>query len=380
MKNRYFATAARGLEPLVVQELEQLGAKDIKPGFAGVSFTGDRSLLYRVNLWGRVPFRVLQQIGTKDSRDARQLYSGIQSIDWSQYLSPDQTFAVRATGKNSQLNHTHYTALQVKNAVVDQQRQQFGHRSDVDIDVPDLQINVHIGKDDPKRGSRATISLDSTGESLHRRGYRPAMGAAPLKETLAAALLRLADWTPDQPFLDPLCGSGTLPIEAARRALNIAPGLGRRFAFEQWPDFDAPLWDALQEEARRQQRQRLDIPIVGSDRDGAVIAQAQTNARLGGVAGQVVLQVCDLMDMMPPADQGVIICNPPYGERIGTVEMLRPFYKQLGDVLKQRCRGWTAYVLCGNTQLAKYIGLRASRRIPVFNGGIECRLLRYELY
>ncbi|MEO0410018.1 MAG: THUMP domain-containing protein [Cyanobacteria bacterium P01_A01_bin.135] len=377
--HRYFATAARGLEPLVAQELTQLGAQNVKPGFAGVSFTGDRALLYRVNLWGRLPFRVLQQIGTRPSQDARQLYQGIQAIDWSQYLTPDQTFAVRATGKNQQLNHTHFTALQVKNAVVDQQRRQFGARSDVEIDAPDLQINVHIGKDTPK-GSRATVSLDSTGESLHRRGYRPAVGAAPLKETLAAALLRLAGWTPDQPFLDPLCGSGTLPIEAARQALNLAPGLGRSFAFETWPDFDPELWEQQQAEARAQQRHRLDIPVVGSDRDGEVIQQAQHNAQLAGVADHITLLERDLVNLTPPADHGVIICNPPYGDRLGTLEMLRPFYKQLGDTFKQRCRGWTAYVLCGNTDLAKHIGLRASRRIPVFNGSIECRLLRYELY
>ncbi|MGB3615621.1 MAG: THUMP domain-containing protein, partial [Elainellaceae cyanobacterium] len=192
---RYFATAARGLEPLVAEELKQLGAEAVEPGFAGVGFEGDRALLYRVNLWGRLPFRVLLQLAEQGSRDAKQLYRGVQTIDWSQYLTPDQTFAVRATGKNRQLNHTHFTALQVKNAIVDQQRRQCGERSSIDTDAPDLQVNVHIGSD------RATISLDSTGESLHRRGYRPAMGDAPLKETLAAALLKLADWTPEQPFL-----------------------------------------------------------------------------------------------------------------------------------------------------------------------------------
>jgi len=380
---RYFATAARGLEPLVAEELKQLGAKAVEPGFAGVGFEGDRALLYRVNLWGRLPFRVLLQLAEQGSRDAKQLYRGIQTIDWSQYLTPDQTFAVRATGKNRQLNHTHFTALQVKNAIVDQQRQQYGERSSIDTEAPDLQVNVHIGGDGSSRsskGPRATISLDSTGESLHRRGYRPAMGEAPLKETLAAALLKLADWTPEQPFLDPLCGSGTLPIEAARQALNIAPGLGRTFAFQRWSDFDAALWDQQQDEAHMEQRSAAAAPIVGSDRDGAVIQQAQSNAAMAGVAESITLQQKALLDMTPPTDHGIIICNPPYGERIGTVEMLIPFYKQLGDVLKQRCRGWTAYVLCGNMALAKHIGLRASRRIPVLNGGIDCRLLRYELY
>ncbi|MGF1514758.1 MAG: class I SAM-dependent RNA methyltransferase [Elainellaceae cyanobacterium] len=371
---RYFATTARGLEPLVVQELQQLGAEAVEPGFAGVAFEGDRALLYRVNLWGRIPFRVLVQLAQQGSRDAQQLYGAVQTIDWAQYLRPEQTFSVRATGKNRQLNHSHFTALQVKNAIVDQQRQRLGQRSSVDTEDPDLRINVHIS------GDRATISLDSTGESLHRRGYRPAMGQAPLKETLAAALLQLARWTPDQPFLDPLCGSGTLPIEAARQALQIAPGLERDFAFQRWPDFDAALWQQLQQDAQQRQRETLDAPVVGSDRDGTVIQQAQDNAALSGVADQVSLRQQALSELVPPADHGVIICNPPYGERIGEADELGPFYKQLGDVLKQRCRGWTAYVLCGNMTLAKQIGLRPSRRIPIFNGGIDCRLLRYELY
>ncbi|MGF1535770.1 MAG: class I SAM-dependent RNA methyltransferase [Elainellaceae cyanobacterium] len=380
---RYFATTARGLEPLVAQELQQLGASAIEPGFAGVSFEGDRALLYRVNLWGRIPFRVLLHLSEQGCRDGAQLYGAVQTVDWGNYLTPEQTFSVRATGKNRQLNHSHFTALQVKNAIVDQQRQQFGHRSSIDTQDPDVRINVHIhgdGPSGPAQGQRVTISLDSTGESLHRRGYRPAVGQAPLKETLAAALLQLAEWTPDQPFLDPLCGSGTLPIEAARQALQIAPGLGRDFAFQRWPDFDASLWQQQRQEAEQQRCRSVDIPIVGSDRDGSVIQQAQSNAALAGVADQVTLLVQALSELVPPADHGVIICNPPYGERLGEADQLGPFYKQLGDVLKQRCRGWTAYVLCGNLTLAKRIGLRPSRRIPVFNGSIECRLLRYELY
>ncbi len=378
--HRYFATTARGLEPLVAQELQQLGAEAVEPGFAGVRFAGDRALLYRVNLWGRIPFRVLLNLAERGCRDAQQLYGAVQTVDWASYLAPEQTFAVRATGKSRQLNHSHFTALQVKNAIVDQQRQQFGERSSIDTEDPDVRINVHISGDGPGRASRATISLDSTGESLHRRGYRPAMGQAPLKETLAAALLQLAAWTPDQPFLDPLCGSGTLPIEAARQALCIAPGLDRNFAFERWPDFDAELWQQQREQAQQQRRNSLEAPIVGSDGDDEVIQQAQGNAERAEVEDCITLRQQALSDLTPPADHGIIICNPPYGERIGEAEALEPFYKQLGDVLKQRCQGWTAYVLCGNLALAKKIGLRPSRRIPVSNGGIDCRLLRYELY
>ncbi|HEY9647084.1 MAG TPA: class I SAM-dependent RNA methyltransferase, partial [Chroococcidiopsis sp.] len=224
--NQYFATVARGLEPLAAQELEQLGAHAVEPGFCGVAFAGDRTLLYRVNLWARLPFRILMTLRTFPCRDAEDLYRGIQKIDWSQYLTPDMTLAVNATGKSEQLNHTHFTALQVKKAIVEQQQSQTGDRSNVELQSPDLQVSVHIERD------HCTVSLDSSGQSLHRRGYRPAVGAAPLKESLAAALIQLSGWQPEQMFYDPLCGSGTLPLEACLKALNIAPGLFReRFGF-----------------------------------------------------------------------------------------------------------------------------------------------------
>ncbi len=257
--NQYFATVARGLEPLLVQELEQLGAKDVEPGFCGATFWGDRPLLYRVNLWARLPFRILLQVDEFDCVSGDDLFVGIQHIDWSQYLKPDNTLAVSATGKTAELNHTHFTALQVKNAIVHQQNQDFGERSDVDTRSPDLRVNVHLHDD------RATVSLDSSGDSLHRRGYRPAVGAAPLKESLAAALIQLSGWEPDQAFFDPLCGSGTLPLEAGMRSLHIAPGLFReRFGFETWLDYDDDLWESLIAEAEGQQKDELGAFIGGA--------------------------------------------------------------------------------------------------------------------
>ncbi|TVQ16650.1 MAG: RNA methyltransferase [Leptolyngbya sp. DLM2.Bin15] len=372
---QYFATVARGLEDLAAQELESLGAQQVSTTFAGVGFEGDRSLLYRVNLWARLPFRILMQLTTFSCANDKALYRGIQSIDWSQYLTPEQTLAVRATGKNPQLNHTHFSALQVKNAIVDQQRQTFGERSSVDLENPDLAVNIHI------QGSRCTVSLDSSGGSLHRRGYRPAVGAAPLKETLAAALIQLSDWTPDQPFLDPLCGSGTLPIEAGLKALNIAPGLFRdRFGFEFWHDFDAELWDQLQQEAEAQELSDLPNFIGGSDRDPDVLEQAQQNAYTCGLAHQITFQQREFADLEAPADSGVLMCNPPYGDRLGRDQDLAAFYKLMGDRFKQRFKGWTVFVLTGNLELAKCIGLRPSRRFVVYNGTIECRLLKYEMY
>jgi putative N6-adenine-specific DNA methylase len=373
--NQYFATVARGLEPIAVQELERLGAKDVRPDFTGVHFVGDSALLYRVNLWARTIFRVLVTLREFPCPDADRLYQEVQNIDWEQYLQPHNTLAVNATGGNQQLNHTHFTALQVKNAIIDQQRNQFGERSSVDTQNPDVLINVHIYQD------HCVLSLDSSGGSLHRRGYRPAMGLAPLKETLAAALLNMAEWEPNLPFLDPLCGSGTLPLEASLKALNIAPGLFRmQFAFERWPDFDEALWEQLLKEAEKSKLSELKEPIVGSDRDPDILSQARLNADYCGVGQLVTFTQTELSQVEAPADYGVIICNPPYGERLGDAKELGELYKLLGDVFKQRFKGWTAFVLAGNKELAKQVGLKASRRIPVYNGSIPCTLMKYELY
>lgn len=372
---RYFATVARGLEDLAAQELEQLGGKSVRPDFTGVHFEGDRPLLYRVNLWARLPFRILMILDEFRCRHADDLYRGIQRFNWKDYLQPEQTLAVDATGGNKTLNHTHFTALQVKNAIVDQQRQQWGQRSSVDVQNPDLRVNVHI------RHDRCVLSLDSSGSSLHRRGYRPAMGQAPLKESLAAALIQLSDWTPELPFLDPLCGSGTLPLEAGLKALNIAPGLFReRFGFETWQDFDAELWYSLLDDAEASEKDELPAPIVGSDRDINMLQQARINAGTCGIAHHLKFLQRDISELEAPADRGVLICNPPYGERLGDAEALGEFYKQLGDVFKQRFKGWTAYVLSGNKELSKHIGLRSAKRMSVYNGSIQCQFLKYELY
>lgn len=372
---QYFATVAKGLEFVAAQELERLGARDVRPDFAGVHFTGSRQLLYRVNLWGRTLFRVLVPIAEFPCANGEQLYQEIQNINWNNYLSPLNTFAVNCTGKNDVLNHTHFTALQVKNAIIDQQRAEFGERSDIDINNPDLWINFHI------HDEQGILSLDSSGSSLHRRGYRPAVGLAPLKESLAAALLQMAEWHPDLPFLDPLCGSGTLPIEASLKGLNIAPGLFREtFGFMKWKDFDSKLWEDLKQDALDGQLTTLTAPIVGSDRDEDMIDQASENAQRCGVAKQIRLHTMELSQIEPPADHGIIICNPPYGERLGNTEDLAPLYKQLGDVFKQRFKGWTAYILTGNKALGKQVGLRTSRRIAVYNGALPCTLLKYDLY
>jgi putative N6-adenine-specific DNA methylase len=371
----YFATVARGLESIAAQELEQLGAQEVRSQFTGVHFAGDKALLYRVNLWARTIFRVLVPIREFSCPNPDMLYREVQKISWDEYLQPHNTLAVNSTGGNQKLNHTHFTALQVKNAIVDQQRLKLGQRSSVDPENPDLLINAHIHQD------RCILSLDSSGTSLHRRGYRQAMGTAPLKETLAAALLDMAEWNSVLPFLDPLCGSGTLPLEAGLKALNIAPGLFRqKFGFFNWTDFDEQLWQELLTEAQNSQIADLKAPIYASDRDSHVLNQAHFNAERCGIKHQITFVQTELSQLQAPADCGVLICNPPYGERLGDAKELGTLYKTLGDILKQRFKGWTAFILTGNKELAKKVGLRAACRIPVYNGSLACTFLKYELY
>lgn len=373
--NNYFATVARGLEEIAAEEIRKLGGENVNPKFTGVEFQGDQKLLYKVNLWSRTIFRVLAPIAQFPCHNAKQLYGEVQQINWENYLSPQETFAVHCTGKNQQLNHTHFSALQVKNAIADQQSSHWGKRSNIDLESPDLILNLHIEKTD------AILSLDSTGESLHRRGYRPAMGTAPLKETFASALLTMTDWETNLPLIDPMCGSGTFLIEAGLKALNIAPGLFRKnFAFEQWGDFNQQLWRDLKQEARQQQSLELPAAIYGRDRDFEVLQQAKTNAKNSHLHQHLNFAQIELSQLEAPADKGVIICNPPYGKRLGEVKELGSLYKQLGDVFKQRFKGWIAYVLSGNKELTKQIGLRTSQRIRVYNGSLPCTLLRYELF
>ncbi len=374
MNTSYFATTSRGLEEITAQELTKLGAQEVKPDFTGVHFRGDQEILYRVNLWGRTIFRVLKPIATIKSENPQQLFRNVQKMDWREFIQPQQTLAIRCTGKNDLLNHSHFTAIQIKNAIVEQQQKYHKMRSSIDTQSPDIVINAHIHENE------CILSLDSTGESLHRRGYRPAVGLAPIKETLAAALLYIAEWTPEKALYDPFCGSGTIIIEGALIGLNIAPGLYRdQFCFENWVDYDHDLWLGLIDEARKSQKTDLP-PLVGTDIDGDIIKQAKYNAKTCQIADQVEFLQRHLVDATPPAESGILICNPPYGKRLEDTEALFPLYKLLGDILKQRFKGWTAYILTGNKILTKKVGLRTSRRIAINNGGIDCTLLKYDLY
>jgi putative N6-adenine-specific DNA methylase len=370
---RYFATCGRGIEPVLAEELHGLGAVDIRPGRGGVHFAGDRALLYQANLWLRTAIRVLQPILEVTVASPDELYQAVRGIDWSRYLTPEHTLAVDCNVRDSHITHSKYAALRTKDAICDQFVERCGRRPSVDVDQPMVGLNLHVYRDE------AVLSLDSSGESLHKRGYRPILTKAPLNEALAAAIILLTRWNGDVPLADPLCGSGTLPIEAAWLALRRPPGLTRkRFGFQGWMDYDVGLWAALRDEARRGVGKRLTAPILGSDVRSDAVAFATKNARAAGIGHLLQFEVRDVRDFQPPdGPAGVIVCNPPYGERIGEEKELRGLYRLIGEVLRQRCRGWRVFLFSGNARLAREVGLTPAAETPLFNGKIPCRLLEY---
>ena len=374
-ENRLFATCARGIEPVLAEELRGLGAQDVEPGRGGVSFGGDQELLYRANLWLRTAIRVLKPILEATVASPDELYEAVRSLDWSRLMTVDHTLAVDCNVRDSQITHSKYAALRTKDAICDQFIERTGRRPSVNVDEPMVGLNLHIFR------NQAVLSLDSSGESLHKRGYRPVLTKAPLNEALAAALVLLTEWSGETPFVDPLCGSGVLPIEAAWLALRRPPGLTRRrFGFQGWMDYDVRLWTALRNEARRGVLKELTVPIAGYDVRRDAISFARGNARAAGIGHLLHFQTRDVRDFQPPAGgPGVILCNPPYGERIGEEQELKGLYRTLGDVLRQRCADWTAHVFTGNPNLAREIGLKPARQISLFNGKIPCRLLTFTL-
>jgi putative N6-adenine-specific DNA methylase len=370
---KYFATCARAVEPVLAEELRELGAREVEPGRGGVGFAGDRALLYKANLWLRTAIRVLQPILEARVESADELYEAVRGLDWSQFMTPDHTLAVDCNVRDSRITHSKYAALRVKDAICDQFVERAGRRPSVNVDEPMVGLNLHVYRD------QATLSLESSGESLHKRGYRPILTKAPLNEALAAALILLTGWRGETPFVDPLCGSGTLPIEATWIALRRPPGLTRkRFGFQGWMDYDVRLWTELRDEARRGVFKALKAPVAGSDARGDAVSFAQTNARAAGVGHLVHFERKDVRDFTPPGPAGVILCNPPYGERIGEEKELRGLYETLGDVFRERCAGWRCFVFTGNPRLARCIGTKPAEEWALWNGKIPCRLLRFE--
>ena len=370
----YFATAARGLEPVVAAELRALGFDNISETTGGVAFQGSLAAGYKANLWLRSATRVLLRLAHFPAQSPQALYEAARQLPWEEFLSVYQTLAVHANVRDSAMTHSHYVALKTKDAIVDRFRDKFGRRPSVDTRMPDVQINVHLAAD------QCTISLDMSGDSLHKRGYRTRTGSAPLNEALAAGILHLAGYDGTQPFYDPMCGSGTFVIEAALIAGNIAPGLTReRFGFMSWSTFAQESWHELLQEAREAQRP-IPAPIAGSDISGPMITMALKNARRANVLQHVKLRRSDISEVNSPAETGIVLCNPPYGERIGEKKALQALYRRIGDVYKQRFRGYNGFIFTGNIELLKSVGLKTNQRIILYNGPIESRLVRYALY
>ena len=375
MIQEFFATTGKGVEELLAGELHALGVTVVAVESGGVRFTGDAADCWRANLWLRTANRVLMPLALFPCDSPQALYDGVRGLSWTTWLTPDMTLAVDCNLRDSAMTHSGFAALKTKDAIVDMLRDACGRRPSVDTRDPDLRVNVHLVK------NRCTVSLDTSGAPLDRRGYRLERTEAPLRETLAAALVALTGWDGAVPFADPMCGSGTILIEAALKAARRAPGLLRsNFGFQRWPGFDPGLWRRLLAEARETALPMVSVPIAGYDRLPAALEIARQNAARAGVQGLVALAKGDIRTFTPPPGAGVLLFNPPYGRRLSEEEALKPLYKQIGDVMKQRCTGYTAYLFTGSPELAKCVGLKASRRYVLFNGPIECRLLKYELY
>ena len=369
----FFATCPRGLEQALAAELAALNAREVKPVDGGVAFSGDFALCYTANLESRIASRVLWRIGGASYRNEQDIYDEARKLPWPRLFDVRCTIRVNVAAIKSPLKSLDFTTLRVKDAVCDTFRDACGQRPDVDTAKPDVRIHVFLTRDE------ATFYLDTSGEALFKRGWRAAGGEAPLRGNLAAGILRLTGWTAPAPLFDPMCGSGTFLIEAAMMALDVAPGAGRSFGFEKLVNFQEKQWHALRDRARARNKPARALPIYGSDKLGTALQLARENLAATGLSEAVQLKQMDVLDGGPPAESGIMVMNPPYGERLGTADDLAAFYPKLGDALKQRYTGWTTYILSSDMDLPKRIGLKASKRTPLYNGALECRLFEYKL-
>ncbi|MCZ2139872.1 MAG: THUMP domain-containing protein [Bacteroidia bacterium] len=368
------ATTQQYLEPILMQELQQLGAKNINKHNRAVTFTGNLGTLYRANLCTRTALRILVPFTSFTVRNEKDLYEEIRRMEWENYLDVDGTLAVNTTLSTNLFNHSQYISQKVKDAIVDRFRDKFGRRPSVDIANPHLSINIHIAKNEVK------VSFDSSAESLHRRGYRTEQTLAPINEVTAAGMILLTGWDGKGVFIDPMCGSGTLLIEAALYAKNVAPGLFREsFGFMHWKNFDNTLWDKIVTEAQNAIKETETI-FIGSDKTFKAIEIARANATRAGLDEDIRLSNKRFEEVKPPQNTtGIVIMNPPYGERL-PIEEIGAFYKQIGDKLKKDFEGYTAWIITSNKEALKKFGLAASQRLTLFNGQLECKYYKYELY
>jgi putative N6-adenine-specific DNA methylase len=370
---RYFAPCPRGLEAALADELTDLQASDVVGTDGGVGFAGPLELAYRVNLESRLASRVLWQVGKGAYRDEKDIYALAHALDWPRWFRADRTLRVDVGATRSPLRSLEFATLRVKDAVCDRHRAVAGVRPSISKDNPDVRVHAYL------TATEATFYLDTSGEPLFKRGLRRESADAPLRENLAAGLLRLAHWQPGMTLLDPMCGGGTIVMEAALMALDIAPGLKRTVGFQKLGWYDGPTWQRIKQSAQRRARAPVAVAIHASDNDPIALGHCIANFEAAGLAPALVVERADALARTAPDDVGIIVSNPPYGVRLADEDALAEFYPLLGDALKRRFSGWTAYLLSADPRLPKLIGLKASRRTVLYNGALECRLLEYRM-
>lgn len=376
MGNNYKMVAKTlfGFEPLLEKELKDLGAMDVKPGVRNVSFSGDKGFMYKANLCLRTAIKILKPIKNFKVFSEEDLYKKIYSIDWSRYLNATDSLAIDATVHSRRFTHSKFIALKSKDAIVDYFRNTTGRRPSVDLQFPHLRINIHI------EDVQCTVSLDSSGQSLHKRGYKSATNIAPINEVLAAGMLLMSGWDGRSDFLDPMCGSGTILAEAAMIACNIPPNLNKKeFGFEKWKDWDVDLFEKIEESALNKIR-GFEHKIIGYDKAPSAVAKAKDNIRNANLEEFVSVERNDFFHTEKYTDKHLhMVFNPPYGERLELLN-LEEFYKNIGDTLKQSYPGTQAWFIVSNLEAIKNVGLRPSRKIKLYNGKLDSRLLKYEIY
>ncbi len=373
MPEHFFAPCPRGLESVLVAELEALGASGLQATDGGAGFSGPFELCYRANLESRIASRILWRVGNGRYRREEDIYKAAYALPWQDWFEHSRTIMVKVSAKRCPLQSLDFITLKIKDAVCDKFRALTGERPSIDTHEPDLRIHAFLEEES------FALYLDTSGPALFKRGLRRSSVEAPLRENLAAGILHLAGWKPGETLLDPMCGSGTFLMEAAQMALDIAPGLGRDFAFSKLRQFDAQTWEKLRREAEARQKPVQFCHIYGSDLFGDVLKVARENLETAGLLDAVQLKQCNALEAPAPEPQGVLVTNPPYGVRIGEQEELAAMYPELGHALKQKFTGWRAYFFTADFRLAKLIRLSASRRIPLFNGPLECRLFEYKM-
>jgi len=372
-KQRFFAPCPRGLEGVLAGELAELGASDVIVAEGGAGFSGSMAVAYAANLHSRIASRILWQVGSGRYRSEEDVYRGVNALDWPQLFDGTLTIRVNVAAVRSPLNSLDFITLRIKDAVCDKFRTQTGVRPNVDTAQPDVRIHAFLETE------RFTLYLDTSGEPLFKRGARQMTGEAPLRENLAAGILKLSGWTPDLPLLDPMCGSGTFLIEALQIAHGVAPGSKREFAFEKLRAFDAAEWDRIKTQAGSRPAPNSTLAIFGSDLYGEALKLARVNLATAGFAEAATLKQANMLEISAPGTEGVLVANPPYGVRLGEQDELAGFYPQIGDALKKKFAGWRAYIFTADMRLPKLIGLSPSKRTPLYNGALECRLYEFKI-